>query len=50
MIMFCDHELTEELDEIRKVMKRPKATYATVAGIGASSIARGAPRAAPRRR
>lgn len=33
MIMFCDHELTEELEEIRKVMKRPKVVYATVAGI-----------------
>jgi len=35
MIMFCDHELAEELERIRALIKRPKAVYSTVAGVGA---------------
>jgi hypothetical protein len=33
MIGMTDHELAEELQEIRTYLKRPKAEFRTVAGI-----------------
>lgn len=34
LIAICDHELSEQLDEIRKVLKRPTATWTAINGVG----------------
>lgn len=34
MIAVCDHELSEQLQEIRKILKRPTAQWTAINGVG----------------
>lgn len=39
MISICDHELSEQLQKIREILKRPTAQWTAVNGVGESFIA-----------